>query len=193
MGDRKTGIRKLTIGGGVGLNVKMNSRLFELPEVEDLWANPLCGDSGAALGAAMYAEFAETGKRPEPLRRLDFGPEDKEIEAVLQQSKVAFRRSRNIAADTARLLAARKIVGWFQGRMEAGPRALGHRSILADPRDAASRDKVNAIIKFREYWRPFCPSILAERAGDYFEKHTRAPFMVIAFPANERLKKTHQP
>lgn len=185
----KTGIHKITIGGGVGLNVKMNSSLFQLPEVTDVWVNPLCSDGGAALGAALYAEFAETSRRPEPLCRLDFGPEDKTIEDVLRQSKIQFRRSGNIAAETAQLLADGKIVGWFQGRMEAGPRALGHRSILADPRNAASRDKVNAIIKFREYWRPFCPSILAERAGDYFERHTRAPFMVIAFPANERLKK----
>jgi len=87
------------------------------------------------------------------------------------------------------MIAEGKIVGWFQGRMEAGPRALGQRSILADPRNIASRDKVNSIIKFREYWRPFCPSILAERASDYFESYTEAPFMVMAFKANDRLAK----
>ncbi|MEW6360635.1 MAG: carbamoyltransferase C-terminal domain-containing protein [Acidobacteriota bacterium] len=185
---KQTGITKITIGGGVGLNVKMNSRLFQLPEVSDLWANPLCSDGGAAVGAALYAEYAHTAKSPEALKRLDFGPREDDIESVLRQSKVPFRHSQNIAGETARLLSEGKIVGWFQGRMEAGPRALGYRSILADPRDSASRDKVNAIIKFREYWRPFCPSIPAEKADYYFNKYTRAPFMVIAFPANERLQ-----
>jgi carbamoyltransferase len=76
-----------------------------------------------------------------------------------------------------------RIVGWFQGRMEAGPRALGQRSILADPRRAENRDKVNAIIKFREFWRPFCPSMTAEATDRYFDKYTEAPFMILAFPA----------
>jgi carbamoyltransferase len=86
-------------------------------------------------------------------------------------------------------LAAGRIVGWCQGRMEAGPRALGQRSILADPRRVENRDKVNAIIKFREYWRPFCPSMTAEAAPGYFDVFTDAPFMIIAFEANERLRK----
>ena len=86
------------------------------------------------------------------------------------------------------MIANGKIVGWFQGGMEAGPRALGQRSILADPRNIESRDKVNAIIKFREYWRPFCPSMLAEHASDYLKRYTEAPFMVIAFEAADKLK-----
>ena len=81
------------------------------------------------------------------------------------------------------------IVGWFQGRMEAGPRSLGQRSILADPRKTQNRDKVNAIIKFREYWRPFCPSMAAEAAEIYFEDFQEAPFMILSFKANDKLKK----
>lgn len=187
-GVQKTGISKLTIGGGVGLNVKMNSRLLQLPAISDVWANPLCSDGGAAVGAALVAEHEVTGVHPKKLVRLDYGYAENDVETVLKQSKVSYRRSDNIAADAAKLLADGKIIGWFQGAMEAGPRALGQRSILADPRDIASRDKVNSIIKFREYWRPFCPSILAERASEYLSEHTHAPFMVIALPATEKLK-----
>lgn len=186
-GIKETGISKVTIGGGVGHNVKMNSRIFEMECVSDVWANPLCSDGGAAVGAALAAEFHETGIKPQKLVRLDLGYVEDNIESILIKSKVPYIRSKNIAADVAKLIARGKVVGWFQGRMEAGPRALGQRSILADPRDVGSRDKVNAVIKFREYWRPFCPSILAERAPDYFNRYTEAPFMVTAFKANEKL------
>ena len=185
----QTGISKITIGGGVGLNVKMNSKIFGLPCVSDVWANPLCGDSGAAIGAALAVEFAETGAKPSKLVRLDSGYEESDLEFILRQSKVPYCRSANVTRETAKMIADGKVVGWFQGPMEAGPRALGQRSILADPRDVGSRDKVNAVIKFREYWRPFCPSILSERAPDYFDKYTESPFMVIAFDANDRLRR----
>lgn len=187
-GIKTTGLSKVTIGGGVGLNVKMNSKIFEMPCVEDVWANPLCSDGGAAVGSALVAEFRATGKSPAKLDRLNFGYEEQDIESVLRGSKVSYTRSENIARDIAELISEGKIVGWFQGQMEAGPRALGQRSILADPRNPSSRDQVNSIIKFREYWRPFCPSILADRAPDYFERYTEAPFMVTAFAANDKLK-----
>jgi len=187
-GVKETGLTDISIGGGVGLNVKMNSKIFDLPEVTDVWANPLCSDGGAAVGAALAAEFVSNGNAPKKLVRLDYGYEETDIEPVLKQSKVAYRKSANVAQETAQMLADGKIIGWFDGRMEGGPRALGQRSILADPRNIESRDKVNAIIKFREYWRPFCPSMLAERADDYLEDYTEAPFMVIAFRATEKLK-----
>lgn len=188
-GIEKTGVDRVTIGGGVGHNVKLNSRIFEHPAVSGVWANPLCSDGGAALGAAHAAEFNATGTRPAKLRRLDLGYEEDDVESILKSSRVEFRRSHNIARETAELIAKGNVVAWFQGRMEAGPRALGQRSILADPRDVRARDRVNSIIKFREYWRPFCPSILAEMASDYFDHITEASFMVIAFAANERLKR----
>jgi carbamoyltransferase len=187
-GIETTGLNKITIGGGVGLNVKMNSRIFDLDEVDDLWANPLCSDGGAAVGAALVAEFRATGVQPKKLVRLNYGNAESDIESTLRSAKVEFTKPDDIAARTARLIADGNIVGWFQGAMEAGPRALGQRSILADPRNIDSRDRVNAIIKFREYWRPFCPSILAERADDYLTRYTNAPFMVIAFPATGKLK-----
>ncbi|HMO80384.1 MAG TPA: carbamoyltransferase C-terminal domain-containing protein [Pyrinomonadaceae bacterium] len=188
-GIEQTGLSRVTVGGGVGLNVKMNSKLFALPEVTDLWANPLCSDGGAAAGAALAAEAMFGGTTPKKLRSLALGNAEEDIESVLAASKVPYERSANIARDVASLLDEGKVVGWFQGRMEAGPRALGQRSILADPRRVSARDKVNAVIKFREYWRPFCPSMLVERADEYLVSHTEAPFMVIAFEATDKLRK----
>ncbi len=189
-GIRETGIRNVCIGGGVGLNVKLNSRLFSRPEVNDIFAQPLCSDGGAAVGAALVACFERTGVRPKQLRTLALGHEetDEDIERALKLAHLDYTRPDDICSTVARELAAGRIVGWFQGRMEAGPRALGQRSILADPRNVIYRDKVNAIIKFREYWRPFCPSMTAEAAEKYFSAWTDAPFMVIAFDANDRLK-----
>ncbi len=188
---KDTGIRKLCISGGVGLNVKMNSRLLQLADVDDVFAHPLCADSGSAAGAALAACYELTGARPEKLSTLALGLEEsnEQIEKMLRTAHLAYERPANLCETIAAELANGRIVGWFQGRMEAGPRALGQRSILADPRKVENRDKVNAIIKFREYWRPFCPSILAEAMPNYFEKYTEAPFMILAFPANERLKK----
>jgi carbamoyltransferase len=102
---------------------------------------------------------------------------------------VPFARPVDLAEATAKELAAGAIVGWFQGRMEAGPRALGQRSVLADPRSIEARDRINQVIKYREKWRPFCPSIAAETAGKYFERYCDAPFMCIAFDATDALKK----
>jgi carbamoyltransferase len=186
----QTGLRKVCIGGGVGLNVKMNSRIFLLPEVEDVFAHPLCADSGAAAGVAIAACHQLTGARPKRLTTLALGPEESSetIEKTLTLARLVYERPANMCEAVAEELARGRIVGWFQGRMEAGPRALGQRSILADPRRAETRDKVNAIIKFREYWRPFCPSILAEAMPRYFDRYTDAPFMIIAFPANDRLR-----
>ncbi len=188
---RETGIRNVCIGGGVGLNIKMNSRLFMNPEIEDLYANPLCSDGGAAIGAALVASFAISHERPAKLETLALGYEETEerIEEVLKLTQVNYEKPADICEAVADELCSGRIVGWFQGRMEAGPRALGQRSILADPRRVENRDKVNAIIKYREYWRPFCPSMIEEAAERYFDKYTTAPFMILSFPANERLKK----
>lgn len=185
-----TGLRNLCIGGGVGLNVKMNSELFALDGIDRVFAHPLCSDSGAAAGAALGACWRETGVKPEALRTLALGNEESEgtIEATLKRCGVRYERPGDIAGAAAKELAAGNVVGWFQGRMEAGPRALGQRSILADPRKVESRDRVNAVIKYREPWRPFCPSMTAEAAERYLVDWDDAPFMIIAFRANERMK-----
>ena len=157
---KEAGTANLCIGGGVGLNVKMNSALFGLPEVARIFPQPLCSDGAAAAGAALGACWQMTSARPQALTHLALGPEedDEAIEAVLKQCRIAYQRPADIAAATAKELALGRIVGWFQGRMEAGPRALGQRSILADPRRVEVRDRVNAVVKYREFWRPFCPS-----------------------------------
>jgi|TARA_B100001964_G_scaffold229747_1_gene282413 carbamoyltransferase len=187
---QETKIRNLCISGGVGLNIKMNSRLFQLQEVHDVFAHPLCSDSGAAAGAALYACYKMDGYKPEPLKTLALGYDNshKVIEETLKLAGLDFEERKDICEVTAEELAKGRIVGWVQGRMEAGPRALGQRSILADPRKTENRDKVNAIIKFREYWCPFCPSIDAKAMDKYFEKYNHSAFMIIAFQVNNRLK-----
>ncbi len=187
---KEAGTGNLCVGGGVGLNVKMNTRLHTLGEVEHVFAQPLCSDGGAAAGAALVACWQKTGAHPEALRTLATGPEtnDEEIEATLKLCGLSYEKPADIAEAVADDLAAGRVVGWFQGRMEAGPRALGQRSILADPRKAEARDRVNAIIKYREYWRPFCPSITAESAVRYLKSHDDAPFMIIAFEATDAFK-----
>ncbi|MDA9983138.1 nodulation protein [Gammaproteobacteria bacterium] len=187
----QTGIDAVCISGGVGLNIKMNSRIYHLPEVGDFFAHPLCGDSGAAAGSALVACHQICGGSPEKLSTLALGNADDEnrIKQVLDTAKLKYDRVENLCRVVADDLVNGKIVGWFQGRMEAGPRALGQRSILADPRSVENRDKVNSVIKFREYWRPFCPSMTEESMARYFDKFTGAYFMNISFFANDRLKR----
>ncbi|HEY7576783.1 MAG TPA: carbamoyltransferase C-terminal domain-containing protein [Acetobacteraceae bacterium] len=187
---RRTGVRRLCISGGVGLNVKMNGNLFESGIVDDVFAYPLCADLGQSIGAALAYRYQHAGLTRQRLSDLYLGPgfSDEEIERVLRDCRVEYRKSENISGDTAGLLMEGKVVGWFQGRIEAGPRALGARSILADPRNEAARDRVNAAIKYRELWRPFCPSMTREGAERYFDRFTEAPFMVITFRANSRAK-----
>jgi carbamoyltransferase len=189
-GQKKTGTSNLCISGGVGLNVKMNTRLFEVDGISRIFPHPLCSDSGAAAGAALIACWQQTGVRPEKLKSLALGNEesDDQIEAMLKRCGIAYTRSDDIAKSVAAELSEGRIVGWFQGRMEAGPRALGQRSILADPRTIDARDRVNAVIKYREPWRPFCPSMKAEAADRYLENWDDAPFMVIAFRAKPELQ-----
>ncbi|WP_340267124.1 carbamoyltransferase family protein [Sphingobium mellinum] len=190
-GQKKTGCTKLCVGGGVGHNIKMNSKLYDIEGIEHIFPHPLCSDSGAAAGAAFAACWQQTGSRPEKLATLALGPEesDAQIEAMLNRCGIDYHRPNDIARSVAEDLSQGRIVGWFQGRMEAGPRALGQRSILADPRTVDARDKVNAVIKYREPWRPFCPSMKAEAADRYLERSDNAPFMVIAFRAKPELSR----
>jgi carbamoyltransferase len=186
-----TGRRNLCLAGGVALNVKMNSHLRRSGLFDDVFVFPIPSDSGTAIGAALGVYHQLAGKRPKPLDHLYLGPgfSDEEIELQIGSCGLAYRVCEDIAAETADLLIQGKVVGWFQGRMEGGPRALGGRSILADPRSVASRDWVNAAIKFREYWRPFCPSLLEEQAARFVRDAAPAPFMITAFEATEQAAK----
>lgn len=189
---KATGLRALCVGGGVGLNVKLNSRIHRMGLFDHVSAFPIPNDSGLAIGAAIgwYVDHAQV--RPPVLEHLYLGPgyEDADIENQLRQCGLAYRKPDDLADATADLLAAGKVVGWFQGRMEGGPRALGGRSILADPRAIAARDRVNGAIKFREYWRPFCPSLTVESAARFLDQAAPAPFMILAFAATEEATRT---
>ncbi len=180
---KKTGCRNLCLAGGVALNSKANGKILATGRVDQIFVQPAASDDGVALGAAL-APYVENGGRllVEKMRHAYLGIEfsDAEIEKTLQTYKIRSTRLSDPATVAADLLAQGKILGWFQGRMEFGPRALGSRSILADPRDPEMNAKVNNAVKFREWWRPFAPSMLKEIAGEYIESATDSPFMILA-------------
>src|SRR5262249_58388161 len=181
---RRTGCRRLCLAGGVAMNSKANGRLLASELVDDVFVQPAATDDGTAVGAALAA-YAALGP-PVPryrLRDVYLGPEfsGPELEAVIGTYKLSAPRVVDIERQVAELLADGCIVGWFQDRMEFGPRALGSRSILADARRAEMRDRVNECVKFREGWRPFAPSCLEESASEYFESCHDAAFMTLTF------------
>lgn len=178
----KTGCRNLCLAGGVALNSKANGKILTSGLVDNLFVQPAAGDDGVCLGAALAPHLDSGGKLPlRKMRDAYLGPasSDAEIEKALTTYKIRCTRVSDPAKAAAELLAGGKILGWFQGRMEFGPRALGSRSILADPRDPQMTEKVNNAVKFREWWRPFAPSVLAEAATDYIESATDSPFMIL--------------
>lgn len=188
---KKTNIKNLAVAGGVGLNVKMNGNLFLSGMINDIFIHPLCADTGTSIGGPM-AYLYENGKLSKSLlKEIYYGISfsDEEIENILRSCKLEYKREKDIERKAAELISKGKVVGWFQGSIEGGPRALGNRSILADPRTVESRDKVNAVIKFREFWRPFCPSMTLEGARRYLKKFTKNPFMIITFPVTDISKK----
>ena len=178
----KTRCRNLCLAGGVALNSKANGKIVASGMVDRIFVQPAAGDDGTCLGAALGPYLDNGGRLPvRKMRHAYLGNEysDAEIERVLQTYKLRITRVADPAKAAAELLVDGKILGWFQGRMEFGPRALGARSILADPRDPEMNAKVNNAVKFREWWRPFAPSMLAESAAEYIESATDSPFMVL--------------
>ncbi len=187
---QRTSQRNLCLAGGVALNCLVNSRLLlELPELEGLWIQPAAGDAGGALGAALEVAQSLDTKPSARARSGDamssslLGPEysDAQIRTALKNAKLIFEEvsgPKAYAQQVAAALANKQIVGHFHGRMEFGPRALGNRSILADPRGSDTLSRINKSIKFREDWRPFAPIVLADRAADYFEAPNDSPFML---------------
>jgi len=188
--QQETGLTNLCIAGGVGLNVKLNSKLHKAELFERVWPFPIPNDSGTSIGAAVGVHHRLTGERPERLEHVYLGPgyTDEQVETQIRGCGYAYRDCDDIAEAAAELLAEGKVVGWMQGRLEGGPRALGGRSILADPRSVEARDRVNSAIKFREYWRPFCPSMTAESAERFLQRAEDAPYMILAFDATEEAK-----
>ncbi len=177
----------LALAGGVALNCVMNARLRDEGPWRRVWVQPAAGDAGTALGAALWVDSQQRGDSARRWRmdHAYLGPayDDAEIETLLRQARLPYRRARDLAADTAALLAQGKVVGWFQQRMEFGPRALGARSILASPLDAGMQARLN-MIKDREDFRPVAPVVPDEEAGDWFEAAQGvhdAPFMTFVF------------
>jgi carbamoyltransferase len=185
LATQKTNCRNVCLAGGVALNSKANGKIQASGMVDNIFVQPAASDDGVALGA-VFAPYLDNGGRlpMKPMRHAYLGPEfcDAEIEKALRTYKLRASILDNVAGTTAELLANGKIIGWFQGRMEFGPRALGHRSILADPRDPEMNAKVNNAVKFREWWRPFAPSMLKEVASEYLEHACDSPFMILTNP-----------
>jgi carbamoyltransferase len=175
----RTGNRTLVMAGGVALNCVANSRLWREGPYDEIWVQPAAGDAGTALGAAMHVA-AGLGDEVAPMTTaaLGRGWDDAGLERRLRTAAVAYERPADVADAVAEALARNEVVAWFQGRSEFGPRALGHRSLLADPREAANLERLNDV-KGREQFRPVAPMVLAERAAEIFEAGPLpSPFML---------------
>lgn len=195
----RTGQRHLCLAGGVALNCVANGRILREAGFDRIWIQPAAGDAGGALGAALAAWYQQhprevvTGR--DSMNGALLGPAftDAEIEAVLQREGAVYER---MTDDTALIdravefLADGKVVGWVQGRMEFGPRALGCRSILGDPRSTTMQSVMNLKVKFRESFRPFAPAVLRERVAEYFELDADSPYMLLVAPVRPELRRS---
>lgn len=175
---------KIALAGGVALNCKMNKRVMEIEEVDEVFVQPVAHDGGLALGA-NWNEFDP--EEVKPMNNVYWGQsyDTEEIEDDLKKNKLDYYRAEDLEKHVAEKIADGEIVGWFQGRMEMGPRALGNRSILADPRTEKSRSQVNRYVKHREEWRPFAPSILEEKMDEYLVDSVPSPYMIKTFDTVE--------
>ncbi|HQL01411.1 MAG TPA: carbamoyltransferase C-terminal domain-containing protein [Smithellaceae bacterium] len=192
---QKTGLRHIAAAGGVFSNIKMNMALAELPRVEDVYVFPHMGDGGLAVGAAMAVNREKCGIAHYDLKDIYLGPAftHQEITAAVAGEKgIKILAAENPQQKAAELILKGEVILWFCGRMEAGPRSLGNRSILARPDDRGIKDRLNLILKKRVWYQPFCPSILAEDAAELLELDGRQigsnPFMTMAF----RVRKEHR-
>jgi carbamoyltransferase len=169
----------------VALNSVMNGKILLETDVEEIYVQPSAGDAGAALGSTFVQHhLVERLPGREAMNHAYWGtaPSDSELRRVAEGSGLPCRRPENLEEECARLLADGRILGWFQGRMEYGPRALGARSIIADARSPDMKDILNHKVKHREGFRPFAPACLAEEAAEWFEGGTVSPFMLLVFP-----------
>lgn len=199
---KETGEKNLCLAGGVALNCVGNGRILREGPFENVWIQPAAGDAGGSLGAALSVWYQYLGKgrdtkevcrgRADGMKGAYLGPSftNEEIRDFLDTTGATYRRidRAELANHIARLLAEEKVVGWFQGRMEFGPRALGGRSILGDPRSPKMQSQMNLKIKFRESFRPFAPSVLRERVADFFEMDCDSPYMLLVAPVQKHLR-----
>ncbi len=186
---RATARRQLVMAGGVALNCVANSYLHRRGPFDDVWVQPAAGDAGTALGAALAVAHDE-GDRIQPLTTAALGSEwtDAELESSLLDARVRYEKPDDLGDTVARIIAHNGVVAWFQGRSEFGPRALGHRSLLADPRRAENLERLNAI-KGREQFRPVAPMVLLDRAPDVFRGQFPSPFMLFTHEVTEEWRR----
>jgi len=192
---RETGMENLCLAGGVALNCVGNGRLLREGPFKRLWIQPAAGDAGGALGVALAIyhkvlgnERHRNGAQLDTMKGSYLGPafSDDEIEAFLKEIDAVYEKlpTSAMVARTAEALAQEKVVGWLQGRMEFGPRSLGGRSILGDPRSRKMQSIMNLKIKFRESFRPFAPSVLREHVAEYFDLDCDSPYMLLVAPVS---------
>jgi carbamoyltransferase len=191
-----TGLKNLCMAGGVALNCVANGIILREKIFERIWIQPAAGDAGGALGAALAAWYVkeENPRAAIPMDSMQsslLGPgfSDDEIETVLRSHNAVFQKlEKDALLDfTVELLKTEKVIGWFQGRMEFGPRALGSRSIIGDARSTKMQSVMNLKVKFRESFRPFAPIVRRERVADYFELDVASPYMLLVAPVKKEL------
>jgi len=196
----QTGMKNLCMAGGVALNCVANGRLLREGPFENIWIQPAAGDAGSAIGTALHAWYHGYKGKREADDRHDFmkgaylGPmyTDDAIETYLKSKGIPYQKMTDAAAtarETARLISEENVIGWYQGRMEFGPRALGGRSILGDPRSAKMQSQMNLKIKFRESFRPFAPSVLREEVQKWFEMDADSDYMLLVTPVAESIRR----
>jgi carbamoyltransferase len=198
---RQTGMRNLCLAGGVALNCVANGKLLREQIFDRLWVQPAAGDAGGAVGAALAATYVAgglarvlPGHEPDGMAGSYLGPSytQEDVESWLTSHGAPFERlaDTELYGTVADLLAQEMVVGWVQGRMEFGPRALGNRSILGDARSPRMQSVMNLKIKYRESFRPFAPAVLEERVGDYFELEESSPYMLVVAPVRENRRRS---
>ncbi|MBI5575786.1 MAG: carbamoyltransferase [Deltaproteobacteria bacterium] len=196
---KETGQKRLCLAGGVALNCVANGRILREGPFEDIWIQPAAGDAGGALGAAMLVWHAHMGNPRTVNGHSDgqegsyLGPdfEDGEVREYLDANGIMYRKAEEgrIPEIVADMIAEQKVIGWFQGRMEFGPRALGNRSIIGDARSPEMQEIMNLKIKFRESFRPFAPTVLREKVSDYFEMDRESPYMLLVAPVRSEIRR----
>lgn len=196
---KKTKKKYLSLAGGVALNCVGNGKILREGPFEDIWIQPAAGDAGGALGAALFVWYQYLANKRSADGKVDFqrgtylGPgfDNKYILNYLKRNNISYAELKEdeIPGRIADLIADQKVIGWFEGRMEFGPRALGSRSIIGDARSPKMQETMNLKIKFRESFRPFAPSVIKERTGDYFEIDRESPYMLLVAPVKKDIRR----
>lgn len=190
----ETGIKDLCLAGGVAMNCKANGYILNHAGIDNIFVHPASSDNGACIGAGFYIARENGDNSRNILKYVQLGPSftNDEVEKILKTCQISYYKPDDICSKAAELLSQQKIIGWFNGGLEMGARALGGRSIVACPDNSSMKEQINKRVKFREVWRPYCPSITSESKDNYIEQPIETPFMIIARKATAELSK-HAP